>query len=300
MEGGNYMKKISKDRLLFLTVSYILISILAVICLLPFVLVISGSFSSQEAILKYGYSLFPREFSLQAYKAAFLMPTDLLRAYGVTILTTITGTTLGLFITAMTGYVLSRKDFEWRSKFAFFFYFTTLFSGGLVPWYILCVRYLKLGDSFIALVVPMMLNVFYLLVMKSFMASIPEAIYESGKIDGANDFTIFIRLILPLAKPALASIGLFIALGYWNDWYLSFIFIQNQKLFTLQFYLFRIVTGAQALQNLSGIPGIENIRIPTETLKLAMTVITIGPIFLLYPALQKYFVKGLTIGSVKG
>lgn len=295
------MRKATSDKVIFFSIGYILVIIVAVFCLVPFILVISGSFTSEESIIKYGYSLVPRAFSLDAYKNAFDQPEGLIQSYLVTASVTVIGAIVGLFITAMTGYVLSRKDFEWRNKFAFFFYFTTLFSGGLVPWYILCVKYLKFGDNYFALLIPSLLNVFYLLVMKSFMSSIPDAISESATIDGANDFTIFIKLILPLSKPALATIGLFIALGYWNDWFLSFMFMQDKKLFSLQYYLYKIVAGQQALQALAiGTPGRETVVMPTESLKLAMTVIATGPIILLYPFVQRYFVSGLTIGAVKG
>lgn len=295
------MKKATSDRVIFLSIGYVVILITAIFCLLPFILVISGSFTSEEYIIKHGYSLFPKVFSLDAYKNAFAQPKGVMQAYLVTTSVTVIGTVVGLTITSMTGYVLSRKDFEWRNKFAFFFYFTTLFSGGLVPWYLLCIKYLKFNDNFYALLLPSLLNVFYIIVMKSFMSSIPEAISESATIDGANDFIIFWKLILPLSKPALATIGLFIALGYWNDWFMSFMFMQNKKLFSLQFYLYKIIAGQQALQALAiGTPGQQNAIMPTESLKLAMTVIATGPIILLYPFVQRYFVSGLTIGAVKG
>lgn len=294
------MSKNSSEKILFSAVGHIYILIVIIVCALPFILIISGSFSNQDEILKYGYGLLPRKFTAFAYQIAFERPQAILNAYLVTFITTAAGSVLGLFITSMTGYVLSRKDFEWRNKFSFFFYFTTLFSGGLVSWYILIMKYLKLGDSVLVLILPTILNVFYIIIMKSFMSTIPSAITESAKIDGANDFKIFIKLILPLSTPALASIGLFIALGYWNDWYLSYMFIQNDNLFTLQFYLYKIVAGADALAKLSYVPGKDSAAIPAETLKLAMTVIATGPIVLLYPFAQKYFVSGLTIGSVKG
>lgn len=294
------MKKLTSDKIVFAIISVLFVTIVALLCLIPFVLVLSGSFESQEQILLHGFWLFPRDFTLDAYKTAFLNPEGIINSYGITLFVTCIGTFLGLFITSMTGYVLSRKDFEWRNKFSFFFYFTTLFSGGIVPWYILSVRYLKFNDNILGLLLPFMLSVFNILVMKSFMSSIPEAISESGKIDGANDFRIFATLILPLSKPALATIGLFIALMYWNDWFLSFIFMQNSKLFSLQYYLYKIVAGAEALKKLTNVPGRENAIIPTESLKLAMTIITTGPIILLYPFVQKYFVSGLTIGAVKG
>jgi len=223
----------------------------------------------------------------------------IVKAYGITVSTTILGTAVGLFVTAMTGYILSQKDFDWRNKFSFFFYFTLLFNGGVVPWYILCVKYLKLSDNYLALVLPFMLNVFYILVMKSFMNSVPYSISESARIDGANDFAIFLKLIIPLSKPALASIGLFVALGYWNDWYTTFMFIQNQDLYALQYYLFKIISGAQALQRLTYAPIAGVAVMPSEALKLAVVIVTTGPIVLLYPFVQKYFITGLTIGSVK-
>lgn len=294
------MSKNSSDKLIFSVIGHIFILIIVAVCILPFILIISGSVSNQDEILKYGYSLLPRKITTVAYQIAFDKPQAILNAYLVTTITTVAGSALGLFITSMTGYVLSRKDFEWRNKFSFFFYFTTLFSGGLVSWYMLIMKYLKLSDSYLVLILPTVLNVFYIIIMKSFMSTVPSAITESAKLDGANDFKIFIKLILPLSKPALASIGLFIALGYWNDWFLSYMFIQNDKLFTLQFYLYKIVAGADALAKLSFVPGKDSSAIPTETLKLAMTVIATGPIVFLYPFVQKYFVSGLTIGAVKG
>jgi putative aldouronate transport system permease protein len=294
------MKKLTGDRLAFMIISVVSVSIVAFLCLIPFILVLTGSFESQEEILLHGFGFIPRKFTTAAYATAFLNPAGILNSYLVTVSVTLAGTALGLFITAMTAYVLSRKDFEWRNKFAFFFYFTTLFNGGIVPWYILCVRYLKLNDNFLGLLLPFMLSVFNILVMKSFMNSIPDAISESGKIDGANDFRVFATLILPLSKPALATIGLFIALMYWNDWFLTYIFIQNSRLYSLQYYLYKIIAGAEALRKLANVPGKEGAIIPTESLKLAMTVITTGPIILLYPFVQKYFVTGLTIGAVKG
>jgi putative aldouronate transport system permease protein len=291
---------VTNDMRLMNFIAYVFITLLALLCLLPFILVISGSFSSQESILNSGYQLFPVEFSFAAYELIFSRPGEVLQAYFVTISATVLGTVMALFITAMTAYAIARKDFAWRNKVSFFFYFTMLFSGGLLPWYILVTQYLRLSDTFLVLVLPILLNVFNLLVMKSFMSAIPDAITESGKLEGANDFIIFIRLILPLAKPALAAIGLFIALGYWNDWTMSFFFVQDKDLYSLQFYLYKIVAGAQALARLVSVPGKDLSKLPTETLKLAMTVVATGPIVLLYPYAQKYFVSGLTIGSVKG
>ena len=276
---------------------------MALACLIPFIIVVSGSFTNEQIILKNGFSLLPKGFTTTAYRLALKDPVAILRAYGVTTSVTIIGTTLGLFITAMTAYVLTRKDFEWRNKFSFFFYFTTLFSGGLVPWYILLIKYLHFKDSYFALIIPPMIGVFNILIMKSYISGIPDAITESAKIDGAGDFTIFRKLILPLSKPALATVGLFIALSYWNDWYNSMLFIQNEKLYSLQYFLYRIVNNIDAYKTIIAQSGGSvnlNMELPGESLKMALTVIVTGPIILLYPFVQRYFVQGITIGAVKG
>ena len=298
------MKK-SKDVKLFNVLSYTIILVIALICLIPFLMVIIGSFTSEQEIIANGFSFFPKEWSIEAYKTALKEPIAILRAYGVTASLTVIGTAIGLFIVAMTAYVLQRKDFKWRNKVSFFFYFTTLFSGGLVPWYILMVKYLGLKDNYLALLIPPMLSVFNIIVMNSYMSGIPQALTESAKIDGAGDFTIFIKVILPLAKPALATIGMFIALGYWNDWYNSMLFINNENLYSLQYYLYKIVNNIEAYKTILAQAGGGTslgaaINMPSESLKMALTIIVTGPIILVYPFIQKYFVSGVTIGAVKG
>lgn len=295
------MKK-SADVKLFNGISYGLITIIALLCLIPFALVVMGSITDEKEIIANGFSLFPQSFSLEAYRTALKEPVAILRAYGVTISLTVIGTALGLFTVAMTAYVLQRKDFKWRNKFSFFFYFTTLFSGGLVPWYILMVRYLDLKDSYLSLLLPPMLSVFNIILMKSYLGGIPKALTEAAKIDGAGDFEIFWKIILPLSKPALATVGLFIAIGYWNDWYNSMLFINNENLYSLQYYLYKIVNNVEAyktvLSQTGGSVG-SAINMPSESLKMALTVIVTGPIILVYPFIQKYFVSGITIGAVK-
>ncbi len=298
------MKK-SKDIKAFNILSYTLIALVALICLIPFLMVIIGSFTSEKEIIANGFSFFPKELSLEAYKTALKEPMAILRAYGVTASLTVIGTAMGLFIVAMTAYVLQRKDFKWRNKVSFFFYFTTLFSGGLVPWYILMVKYLGLKDSYLSLLIPPLLSVFNIIIMKSYMSGIPQALTESAKIDGAGDFTIFIKVILPLVKPALATIGMFIALGYWNDWYNSMLFINNENLYSLQYYLYKIVNNIEAYKTILAQAGGgaslgSAISMPSESLKMALTIIVTGPIILVYPFIQKYFVIGVTIGAVKG
>jgi putative aldouronate transport system permease protein len=289
------------DQRLLAVVGYALLTIVSLFCLLPFLLVLSSSLTEESSIVEKGFQLIPAAFSTEAYGLLFRYPEQMLRAYGVTVGVTFAGTALGLFLTAMTAYVLSRKDFKWRNRFSFFFFFTTLFSGGLVPWYLLIVNYLAIKDTLVVLVLPMLLNVFYIIIMKSFMSSIPEAITESAKIDGAGDFLIFIRLIVPLSKPALATIGLFIALGYWNDWYNALLFISNDNLMPLQYYLYKMLGNMDGMRKaLISSGAVVSIDIPTESLKMAMTIVAIGPILLAYPFIQRYFVQGLTIGAVKG
>ncbi|MCF2937813.1 carbohydrate ABC transporter permease [Paenibacillus alkaliterrae] len=289
------------DRLLLTIIGYVFISLLAIVCIIPFLLIISSSLTEEAKIVENGFQLIPTAFSVEAYTLLFKYPAQMLKAYGVTIAVTALGTLAGLFLTAMTAYVLQRKDFKWRNKFSFFFFFTTLFSGGLVPWYLMIVNYLDLKDRLIVLILPMLLNVFYIIVMKSFMSSIPEAITESAKIDGAGDFRIFIQLILPLSKPALATIGLFIALAYWNDWYNALLFISNENLMPLQYYLYKMLGNMDGMRKAMVSSGaVVTMNIPTESLKMAMTIVATGPILLAYPFIQRYFVQGLTIGAVKG
>jgi putative aldouronate transport system permease protein len=202
----------------------------------------------------------------------------------------------------MTGYVLARKDFPWRNKFSFFFFFTTLFNGGLVPLYLLNTRILGLKNSFFALFLMLMFNVWYMIIAKNYMKTVPYEITESGKVDGANDISIFFRLILPLCKPLLATLGLFSALAIWNDWFNSMLYITDEEKMSLQYFLHEMLSSIQALKLIASQNGTVDIKMsfPQESMKMAMTMVVTGPIIFLYPFVQKYFVKGLTIGAVKG
>lgn len=294
--------KKSRDRVVFDRIAYLVLGILSLACLLPFLFVLSGSFTDQASIRLNGYRLIPEKFSLDAYRLLFKAPGDILRAYGVTIFVTVTGTFFGILFTSMAAYALSSRDFRYRNQVSFFFYFTSIFGGGLVPWYIFNNKYLHFHNSLIALILPILINVTYLLILKSYMTSIPEALYESAKIDGAGDFRIYWQIALPLCKAGLATVGLFIALNYWNDWYNAMLYFDegNRRLYPLQYFLNNILTKAQALNAAAARSGIPMSDVPTESMKLAMTVVATGPIVLLYPFLQKYFVKGVTIGAVKG
>jgi ABC-type glycerol-3-phosphate transport system permease component len=278
----------------------VFVAVFAMLCLLPFVMMVSASFSDENVVMTEGIGILPKGLSVEAYKIALKNPRYIIGAYVVTILLTITGTTLGLFIISMTGYALYRPDFFIRNKIAFFFYFTTLFSAGLAPSYIWMTRYLNLKNNYLAVLLPLLMSPWLIILMRNFMKSVPYEITESGKIDGAGDFTIFLRLIFPMMKPALATIGLFLALSYWNEWYNSMLYLPNLDFKPLQYYLYKIVNEAAALrQSLAGSVVIIG-ALPTTTLKMATAVLATGPIVLLYPFVQKYFISGITIGAVKG
>jgi len=296
------LKKIRKDpsTIIFYVLCYMLVTIVALVCLLPFILLVSGSFTSEMEIRYSGYSLLPRNISLDAYKLAFRYPERIIRGYLNSIFITAVGTFTGLFLLTMTAYVLSRKSFKYRNVIAFFFFFTTLFNGGMVSTYIFYIRYLHLKDSYLSLILPGMFNVFFLLIMRSFINTVPQAVIESAKLDGAGEFTIFVRIIIPLLPSGLATIGLFMALGYWNDWYNAMLYVNTPAKFPLQYMLYDTLMRAQAFAQIASRIGMRVENLPTYSLKLAMAVVTTGPIILVYPFVQKYFIKGIIVGSVKG
>jgi putative aldouronate transport system permease protein len=296
------VKKV-KDRTEYViqSFSYIFLSILSVICTLPFIIMVSSSFNSENAIMKYGFSLWPREFSVFSYKLIFENPKLVIGSYIVTIAITLIGTAVGLLIIAMTGYALQRPDFEYRNKISFYIYFTTLFSGGLIPFYLLITQYLHLKDNYLAVLLPGLMSPWLIILMKNFLKSIPHSITESAKIDGAGDFTIFTKIILPMATPALATVGLFLALGYWNEWYHSMLFLTpNVTYRPLQYFLYNVVNQAEFIRNSAASSNVPLQDVPVESMKMATAVVAIGPVILFYPFVQKYFIKGITVGAVKG
>jgi len=291
------------DVILLNIIGYTFLTLWAVICFLPFVIVLSSSLTEEQTILTEGFQLIPTDFSWKAYRLIFERPGEIVSAYIITIVVTVVGTALSLFLMSMTAYILQRKDFKWRNHIAFYFFFTTLFHGGLVPFYLLVTNYLNLENTIAVQILPITMNVFYIIVMKAFISSgIPKEITESAKIDGAGDFLIYIRLIVPLSKPALASIGLLMALVYWNDWYLPLLFISEDNLVPMQYYLYRTIQNFAGIKNAMYGSGqvVDTTSIPEQSMKMAMTILAAGPIMLVYPFIQRYFVQGMTIGAVKG
>lgn len=294
--------KKGKDKIIFNILAYTLVTLFALLCVIPFYLIVIGSFTKESTIVTQGYSFFlnASNFSLEAYKMALKNPESIVHAYGITIFVTVVGTVISIFITTMTGYVLSRPDFPWRNGISFFFFFTTLFSGGLVPWYLLCTTYLHFINHIYSLIIPGLFSVWNMIIAKSFMKGIPFELTEAAKIDGAGDFFIYLRIIMPMAKPLVATLTLFVALAYWNDWYNCMLFMSTGDNWNLQYTLQNILNSSEALKRIANQTGMQVGQMPSEGLKLSMTVIATGPIVLLYPFLQKYFVKGLTLGAVKG
>ncbi|MHA7965997.1 carbohydrate ABC transporter permease [Paenibacillus sp. CAU 1782] len=294
----------TKDKLFQIGIHVFFIA-LALMCLMPFALLLTTSFTSEASIVKEGYSLMPSQWSLEAYRFLWSDIENIARSYGITIVVTLVGTFVGLSISALLSYPMSRKDMPLRKQLAFYVFFTMLFNGGLVPTYIIYTQVFDMKNSLLALIIPGLLtNGFFVLIMRTFFQnSIPHDIIESASIDGAGEFKIFFRMILPLSLPILATIGLMQTIGYWNDWFNGLIYITDSKLFSLQNLLNRILLNAQFIQNNASTLNageVANASIPLETVRMAMAVIGVVPLLCAYPFFQKYFVKGLVIGAVKG
>ena len=278
----------------------VIIALFSVACLMPFVLVVIASFTDEATLVREGYRFIPSKWSVEAYKAIFRSDT-IPRAYMISIFVTVVGTILSLLITAMGAYTLSCTQVRYRNKIAFFFYFTMLFNGGMVPTYILISKYLHLRDSVWVYIIPALLNPWNMFMLRNFFNDIPEALKESARIEGAHEWLILFRIILPLSLPALATIGLFYALNYWNAWMEAMLYIDDENLYTLQYIIMKIIRNINSATQIAAEGANAGTVVPPSyTIRLATTIVTIGPIVFLYPFLQKYFVGGLKVGGVKG
>lgn len=281
----------------------VLFLLLAIACLFPVLLVIAVSLTDEQAIIRHGYNIIPHQFSLYAYEYLLKDMEKIVRGYTVSIVVTALGTIISLLFTSLFAYPISRSDMPFRNQLSFFVFFTMLFNGGLVPWY-LTYSAAGLKNTLLALIIPLLIAPFNIIIMRIFFKNtIPDSLIESAKIDGAGELRIYARIILPLSLPVMATIGLFQTLNYWNDWYNSMVFISNNDLVSLQYLMYKVINQIQYLT--SGmvdatVAGQELAKIPTETVRMAMAIVGIGPIVFVYPFVQKYFVKGLTIGAVKG
>ncbi|MGG1555362.1 carbohydrate ABC transporter permease [Paenibacillus ferrarius] len=285
------------------TSMYFVVLLFTIFCAFPFLLILSSSLTSEDAIQQFGYNLIPREFDTTAYKVLFMDSARIINGYKITIMVTVVGTFLSLLITSMLAYPISLKRLKFRKSLNIFTLITILISGGIVPWYIVCVRYLHLQDSIWALIVPYLCQAWNVFLLRSYFQTLPDEISESAKMDGAGEYSIFYRIIVPLSTPALATVGLFIALLYWNDWWLGLTLLNKTELQPLQLLLRTIQSNVQFLATSEqGAEIIRNTggRLPSEGIKMAVSILTIGPVVFVYPFVQRFFIKGLTIGAVKG
>lgn len=291
-----------RDEKRWKVLAHIVMIILSACALLPFILLIIASFTEETAALVNGYSYFPEAWSLDAYRYIVKNAATFVRAYGVTIAVTVLGTVVSVILTALTAYALSKKDLPGVKIMNLFVVFTMLFNGGLVATYINYATVFHIKNTLAALIVPnLLLNAFMIMLTRNYFAtSIPDEIYESARIDGANEFVIFIKLVLPLSTPVLATVGLMSGIAYWNDWQNSLYYVDDRSLYSIQAVLNSINEGVSALASLGNSSGVSAADLPTTTVRMAIAVVGILPILIIYPIFQKYFAKGLMAGAVKG
>lgn len=290
------MKLVDKCFTVFM---YAFILVFTLVCFIPFWVVVVDSFAAESSLQTNGYQIFPSEFSFYSYQYLF-KGKQILNSYGVTLFVTIVGTILAVFVTTTFAYVLAHRRVKYRNIMSFLTYFTMIFGAGLVGSYMLIANWLGLKDSIWALILPALLNPFYAFILVAFYRTIPYELNEAATIDGANDLSIFFRIIWPVALPSIATITLFYALHYWNDWFLALLYIDDYKLHPLQIMIRQLIANMNMQSYLSGGGGMYENPAPQNGIQLATVCVTIGPIILFYPFIQKFFVKGLTVGAVKG
>jgi putative aldouronate transport system permease protein len=272
--------------------------IISVACLVPFIVVVSASFSGEKALVTRGYSLFPADFSLLAYRYLLVDSEQVVQSYLVSLVVTVIGSPLGLLIMALVSYAMSRKHFRYRKWVAFYIFFTMLFSGGLVPSYILITQYLKLKDTITVLIVPFLAVGGWILILRTYFRDLPEELLDAARIDGCGEWRTFFTVVIPLSTPGLATIGLFAMLAYWNDWFTPLLYIEQPHLYPIQYLLYTIVNNMQFMNLIAQQAGMK-VSPPTVPARMAMVALTVGPILLAYPFVQRYFVRGIRLGSLK-
>lgn len=278
--------------------------VISSLCLIPFILLVASSISSEDSIIQNGYTLFPAEFSLESYSYLFKEPAMLIRAYGISIFITVIGTVTSLIVMTLLAYPISRRDMPLRNAISFFIFFTMLFNGGLVPTYLMYTNVFQIKNTLFALLIPgLLVSAFFVILIRTFFTmNIPNEVIESAYMDGASEFKIFSRIVLPLSTPVLGAVGLFQLINYWNDWFNGLIYITDSKLYSIQVLLNTILLNAQYLaSNTHFVDDMATVDdIPNHGLKMAIAAIGVIPILVTYPFFQKYFAKGLTVGAVKG
>lgn len=295
------MNQISSGANLLINIVFI---ISVIITVAPIWVIVVASFTSETALLTYGYGFWPQEFSIKAYSFLFSKGSIIGTAYKNTIIATVAGTVLCVFSVGLYAYPLSRPDFRWRSQFTFISFFTMLFGAGTVPFFVTCRQILGIGNSVWALFLPLSFSAYWVIIMRTFYKSnVPDEVIESARIDGAGEWRTLFQIVLPLAVPGLATVALFAAIGIWNNFFNCLLLVDEAKYYNLQFTIYQTLGSIRFLKEMaSQVGSLATVisDLPAETFRMAMAMVTMGPIILAYPFFQKYFVKGLTIGAVKG
>jgi putative aldouronate transport system permease protein len=298
----NRLNNISKKSNVVLN---IILAVYGFLCVVPLLLIISASLTDEKMLAIKGYRFIPEAVTTYAYKYIITNTPQVVTAYGITILVTLVGTVLGVLVMALYAFPISRPDFKYKNFFTIFLVFTMLFNGGMVSTYLIGVNVLHFKDNLWGLIFPYLMNAFWVIILRTFYkTNIPDSLIESAKIDGASDFTTFFKIVFPLALPGIATIALFAMVQYWNDWFLASLYINNPNLAPLQYLLYQLQTSMQYLLqnsgNIGGRAGDVLAKMPSESARMAMVIIGVGPVILTFPLFQKYFVKGLTVGAIKG
>lgn len=298
------MKKTITDEKRFRMIATIILLIVSVFALFPMVLLVVASFTDETELINRGYQIWPQKFSLEAYRYMGRQASTIVRSYLVTIGTTVAGTILSVLLTTSIAYPMARKSFKYRNVLSFFVYFTMLFNGGLVPQYIMWTTIFHIKNSYAALIFPnLLMTAFNIFLVRNFYAnSIPEALLEAAQLDGASEFGIFARVVFPLAKPVVATVSLFSGLTYWNSWTNALYYVQDPKYFGIQNLLMRIMKNIEYLRTGASEMAAEGqvVTLPGNSIRMALAFVGILPIVIIYPMLQKYFIKGVIVGAVKG
>lgn len=285
-------------------ISVIILIALSIGCIIPFVIVISASFSDETALVSQGYSLLPRNFSLAAYSSIFKNPKQLVDSYILTIFVTVVGSLTSILMVSAAAFPLSRKDYRWKKPINFYYYLTMVFSGGTIPTYILISKYLHMKNSIAVLIIPTLFNSYNMFLLKTYFSQLPSSLYEAAKIDGANEFYIFFKIAMPLCITGVATVLLLTGLSYWNSWMQCMLYMTNDKYLTLQYFLQRIMSNIESItknaNSATGMSGGDLSRLPSESARMAMCILSAGPMVFVSMCFQRFFMRGIAVGAVKG
>jgi putative aldouronate transport system permease protein len=297
------MRSMSDEKKFRLVVTIIL-TLFSIVALFPLVLLVVASFTEENELITRGYQILPRKWSLEAYRYMVRQASTITRAYLVTIGTTVVGTILSILLTSSIAYPMARKNFKYRNALSFFVYFTMLFNGGLVPQYIMWTTIFHIKNTYFALIIPnLLMSAFNIFLVRNYYSnSLPDALFEAAQLDGASEFGIYTKVVFPLSKPVIATIGLFVALAYWNSWTNALYYVTDPRYFGIQNLLMRIMKNIEYLRTGAAELSAEGqaVSLPGNSIRMALAFVGILPIIIVYPMLQKYFIKGVVVGAVKG